>query len=238
MEQRVLLIIPAYNEETNILSTYNRIKHYNQAWDVIVINDGSKDRTAQICKDNQIPYIDLVFNLGIGGAMQTGYKYALYNHYDIAVQFDGDGQHNIEYVSDIIEPILKNEVDFCIGSRFLDTQSDGFKSTQARRIGIKFISQLIKLMTGHVITDPTSGFRGADNSVIKMFAESYPTDYPEPETIAALLFNDVKIKEVPVKMNEREGGVSSIRAWKSAYYMISVCFSILVKSSVRKTTNK
>ncbi len=234
MEQRVLLIIPAYNEEANILATYKRIKDFNQHWDVIVINDGSKDRTAQICIENDIPLIDLILNLGIGGAMQTGYKYALYHHYDIAVQFDGDGQHNVEYVSDIIQPILDKEVDFCIGSRFIDTNSDGFKSTQARRIGIKLISSLIKLMTSHVITDPTSGFRGANQAVIKMFAESYPTDYPEPETIATLLFNNIEIKEVPVKMNEREGGVSSIRAWKSVYYMVSVCFSILVKSTARK----
>ena len=231
MKKKVLLIIPAYNEEECILKTYQEIEKYNKnnknPYDVIVINDGSKDKTSEICHKNNIPVIDLIHNLGIGGAVQTGYKYAYKKDYDIAVQFDGDGQHNIKYVEKIIDPIIKNEADMVIGSRFIENINT-FKSTKARRIGIKIISSLIKIITGKRILDTTSGFRAVNKEIIKDFQESYPVEYPEPLTTAELLKKKYRIKEVSVEMNEREGGTSSIRKWKTVYYMVNVILSLII----------
>lgn len=226
---KVLLIIPAYNEEANILKTCNDIKKYKKEFDFIVINDGSKDKTGEICRKNKLPCINLVHNLGIGGAVQTGYKYAYEHDYDIAVQFDGDGQHDVKYVEDIIKPIIEGKADFVIGSRFIENLSE-FKSTGIRRLGIKIISFFIKLFTGTKIYDTTSGFRAVNKSIIKGFAYYYPTEYPEPVSTTELLKKGYHVKEVPVKMNERVGGVSSIRAWKNIYYMLNVILSIFVVS--------
>ena len=201
MKQKILIIIPAYNEEECILTTYQKIVNYNKEYgtnyDVIVINDCSTDRTLNICQENNIPVISLVHNLGIGGAVQTGYKYALENNYDIALQYDGDGQHDINYVKNIIQPIIKGNADFVIGSRFINKESSNFQSSTARRIGIRLISFIIKLVTGKKIFDVTSGFRAANSKVIADFAQSYPIDYPEPITNTELLkkkVNDMNIK--------------------------------------------
>lgn len=228
-----LLIIPAYNEEKNILKTYKKVKK-NGKYDAIVINDGSTDSTLQVLEENHIPHINLVANLGIGGAVQTGYKYALKKGYEIAIQFDGDGQHDVNCIESIIKPIQKGEANFAIGSRFIDKTSSDFKSTTARRIGIKIISVLIKLFTGKRIADPTSGFRAADKEVIELFAKSYPAEYPEPESTVGLIKNGFKIVEVPVSMNEREGGKSSIHTWKTVYYMMNVAISIFICSIKKK----
>lgn len=232
MVMKVLLIVPSYNEEANVLTNYNKIMEHNKKnkvkYDVIIINDGSIDRTEEICIDNDIPHISLVHNLGIGGAVQTGYKYALDNDYDIAVQFDGDGQHDVNYVKNIIEPILNKECDMVIGSRFIDKTSSEFKSSFARRIGINIISFFIKLKTGKKICDTTSGFRAVDKRIIKEFANYYPVEYPEPISTVSVLKQGYKIKEVPVSMNEREYGISSIKAWKKIYYMLNVIISIIV----------
>ena len=229
--KKVLLIIPAYNEEENILKTYNSIANYNKRnkmkYNVIVINDGSKDNTKKILEDNNIPHINLIHNLGIGGAVQTGYKYAYYHNYDIAVQFDGDGQHDVRYVKNIVEPIINNKAELVIGSRFVEN-IDTFKSSFSRRIGIKIISIFMKFTTGKKIYDTTSGFRACNKEIIKCFAESYPIEYPEPITTAEILKKDHKVIEVPVEMKEREGGVSSIRAWKSVYYMVNVLLSLII----------
>ena len=227
--KKVLLIIPAYNEEENILKTCNNIKKENKDLDFIVINDGSKDNTLKILKDNNLPHINLIHNLGIGGAVQTGYKYALENNYDIAVQFDGDGQHDVRYVEKLIKPILDGEADFTIGSRFVEELST-FKSSKARRIGINIISFFIKLFTGKKIYDTTSGFRAVNKDIIRFFAMYYPIEYPEPVSTTELLKQGKRVKEVSVEMNEREGGVSSIRAWKNAYYMFNVILSIIIVS--------
>ena len=229
MKERVLIVIPAYNEEENILKTCNKIKKENKNLDFIVINDGSKDRTLQILKENNLLHINLVHNLGIGGAVQTGYKYALENNYDIAVQFDGDGQHDVRYVEKLIKPIIDNEADFTIGSRFIEELST-FKSSKARRIGINIISFFIKLFTGKKIYDTTSGFRAVNKDIIKFFAIYYPIEYPEPVSTTELLKQGKRVKEVSVEMNEREGGVSSISAWKNAYYMFNVILSIIIVS--------
>lgn len=229
---RILLVIPAYNEEANILNVYNKILEHNKRfktnYDVVVINDGSKDNTENVCIKNNIPYISLICNLGIGGAVQTGYKYAIDNNYDIAIQFDGDGQHDIRYVKDLIKPIIEKDVDMVIGSRFIDDGSSNFKSSKIRRIGINIISFFINIITKKKIYDTTSGFRAINKRLIEEFCNSYPVEYPEPVSIVNVLQKGYLIKEVPVSMNERKNGVSSIKTWKSIYYMINVILSILV----------
>lgn len=234
MEKRVLLIIPAYNEEDNILNTCNHIYDYNKKnntkYDIIVINDGSTDKTEQILNKNKIPHIKLIHNLGIGGAVQTGYKYAYKNNYDIAIQFDGDGQHDASYISNLVEEIEKGN-DIVIGSRFVKELSE-FKSTFIRRLGIKWLSLLIKICTRKRIYDPTSGFRACNKKVIKEFATDYPIDYPEPDTIVTIIKKGYKVSEIPVKMNERTGGVSSLNTniFKPIYYMIKVSLAIIISS--------
>lgn len=229
--KKILLIMPAYNEEENILSTYNSVIEYNKKnktnYDVIVINDCSTDNTKKILEDNDVPHINLIHNLGIGGAVQTGYKWAYLNNYDIAIQFDGDGQHDIRYVKKIIEPIIKDKADMTIGSRFVK-KIDTFQSTKARRIGIKIISFFIKLVTGKKIYDTTSGFRAVNRKIIKKFSISYPIEYPEPLTTAELLKRNYRVEEISVEMKKRIGGVSSIRAWKNIYYMINVTLSLII----------
>ena len=233
-DPKILLIIPAYNEEENILNTYHMIEEYNRKkkkyqLDVIVINDGSKDKTGEILEENKIPHINLVQNLGIGGAVQTGYQYAEENGYDIAIQCDGDGQHDVNYVDKIIKPIVKGEADLVVGSRFIEELSK-FRSSRLRRIGIRIIAFLIEVVTGQRIADPTSGFRAANKNVIQHFSQSYPKEYPEPESLVNLLRQGYVIEEKAVEMKERLGGVSSIRAWKNAYYMINVSLSIVITS--------
>lgn len=237
MEKKVLLIIPAYNEEENILKVYNDIKDYNKKnktkYDVIVINDGSRDLTSKICHDNNIPIIDLVRNLGIGGAVQTGYKYAKENGYDIAIQYDGDGQHDVSYVKDMIKPIIDNEADMVIGSRFVEKNNDGFKSSSARRMGIKLISFFLKLKTKVKIYDTTSGFRAINANLIDRFSLIYPLEYPEPISTVDILCHKFRVKEVSVKMKERTGGVSSIHSWKNVYYMVNVLLTIILSKRVK-----
>lgn len=230
---KVLLIIPAYNEEKNILTVYKNICDYNKKakikLDVVFINDGSIDATEKILCENNINHIRLIQNLGIGGAVQTGYKYALYNDYDIAIQFDGDGQHNVNYVEALIKPILEENVDMTIGSRFIDSSSSEFKSSFLRRVGIKLISSCIHFKTRVRIYDTTSGFRAANKNAIAMFAIHYPLEYPEPISSVDVILSGMKIKEVPVSMNERLAGKSSINSWKNIYYMVNVVLSILLR---------
>lgn len=230
---KVLLIIPAYNEEKNILTVYKNISDYNKKaktkLDVVFINDGSVDATEKILCENKINHIKLIQNLGIGGAVQTGYKYALYNDYDIAIQFDGDGQHNVNYVEALIKPILEENVDMTIGSRFIDSSSSEFKSSFLRRVGIKLISSCIHFKTRVRIYDTTSGFRASNKNAIAMFAIHYPLEYPEPISSVDVILSGMKVKEVPVSMNERLAGKSSINSWKNVYYMVNVVLSILLR---------
>lgn len=227
---KVILIIPAYNEEENILNTCNKIKEFSDEIDFIVINDGSTDNTLKILQENNINHISLIKNLGIGGAVQTGYKYAYEKGYDIAIQFDGDGQHDINYVPNICMPIIEGGADMVIGTRYLDKSESEFQSTFMRRLGTNIISFFIKICTHKNITDPTSGFRAVNKDIIKIFANEYPSDYPEPESIVNITNLKYRITEVPVSMNEREGGKSSINIWKSAYYMIKVSLAIIIDS--------
>jgi glycosyltransferase involved in cell wall biosynthesis len=169
--------------------------------------------------------VNLPVNLGIGGAVQTGYRYAFENGYDLALQVDGDGQHNPQFLHEMIAYLISHNADMVIGSRFI--KKEGFQSSWLRRIGIGYFTWLIKLCTGKTITDPTSGFRVVGKKVIKLFADSYPKDYPEPETIVMVLNQNCKIEEIPVIMRERQGGVSSITIMKSIHYMIKETYAIL-----------
>lgn len=228
---KALIIIPAYNEEKNILKSFNKIKKVNNLGknvDIMVINDGSTDDTKNILEKNNIPHINLINNLGIGGAVQTGYKYAYENNYDIAIQFDGDGQHDANYIKNIIEPLKDNKADMVIGSRFIDSSSSDFKSTKTRRLGINIISFFIKFLTKKKIYDTTSGFRAINKDLIKLFAIDYPVEYPEPVSTTKILKTGYKVLEIPVSMNERKHGISSINQWKNIYYMVNVIISIIV----------
>ncbi|MBO4326626.1 MAG: glycosyltransferase family 2 protein [Clostridia bacterium] len=234
---RTLIVIPAYNEESSILSTVRCVLDHNErtgaSYDVLVINDGSTDGTEDILRENGIPHVRLIENLGIGGAVQTGFKYAVTHGYDIAVQFDGDGQHDVEYVKDIVGEIEAGRCNMAIGSRFVKKEKKGFKSSAARRMGIKIISAFIRLLTRKRICDPTSGFRACDRELTALFAENYPTEYPEPVSEVTVLKRKYRISEVPVEMHERKGGRSSIRAWKNVYYMVNVLIAMLVESLKR-----
>ena len=223
MEKRVLLIIPAHNEEDSIEKVLQSIKGY----DYIIINDGSTDNTAEILEKTNANHINLCFNLGIGGAVQTGYQYALDNNYDIAVQFDADGQHDASSIQSLIQPIINEGADLTIGSRFIRKNSDNFKSSFMRRVGIHLISNVIFLLSKKRIYDTTSGFRAANRKVIKHFANNYPREYPEPVSDFELIKLGYTIKEVPAKMHERTTGKSSIHSWKSAYYVANVILSII-----------
>ena len=238
--KKVILIIPAYNEQGSIKNTVNKIeefKHNNDLvfqLDYIVINDGSTDNTAKILDKHAINHIDLIQNLGIGGGVQTGYIYALRQGYDVAVQFDGDGQHDIASIESLVVPVLKDEADFVIGSRFIDKSIENFQSTYMRRLGINLISLAIKLVTGKKIHDTTSGYRAGNKKVIAYFASRYPVAYPEPESIVRLLKKGLMVKEMPANMFERLEGVSSIRAFKSVTYMIDVLISIIIAGFMKE----
>lgn len=222
-----LIIIPAFNEEANIEKTVAAIQKDAKEFDYVIINDCSTDRTREICEEHGYNIVNLPINLGIGGAVQTGYKYAQKYGYDMAVQVDGDGQHDPEFLNEMAEYIEKNKVDMVIGSRFIEKK--GFQSSAVRRMGIKFFSWLIRFLTGEVITDPTSGLRMVGRNVINIFARDYPKDYPEPESVVAVLRKKMIVKEIPVIMRERKGGVSSISPKKSIYYMIKVTLAILIE---------
>ena len=223
---RKLIIIPAFNEEANIEKTVKDIEENAPEFDYIIINDCSTDKTRMICTQNNYNVIHLPINLGIGGAVQTGYIYGYRNGYDLAVQVDGDGQHDPAFLSKMADYMERSQADMVIGSRFIDKK--GFQSSGIRRIGIRYFTILIRLLTGQTITDPTSGLRMVSQSVMKQFAEDYPKDYPEPGSVVTVLRNGKKIIEIPVVMRARNGGNSSISMNKSAYYMIKVTLAMLI----------
>lgn len=233
--RKVLIIIPAYNESENIEQVIGRITAHQPdiqpagggfRYDYLIVNDGSTDSTLKICRKRQYQYIDLPINLGIGGAVQAGYAYACKNDYDIAVQIDGDGQHDIAYLEELLQPLISGEADVVIGSRFL--RREGFQSSMARRTGVRMLSVLIRMTTGKKIYDVTSGYRAVNRKFIEIYSKDYPTDYPEPEAIVTAVMYKGKVMEVPVQMKAREGGKSSITFRKSIYYMIKVTLAILV----------
>lgn len=233
------MIIPAYNEEESIFDTVSSILDYRKKvdfdLDYVVINDGSTDNTRKILDDNHLNAIHLIMNLGIGGAVQTGYKYALEHNYDVAVQFDGDGQHDITSLGSLLEPIRQKDADLVIGSRFVGEVKSGFQTTFMRRFGIGVISNLIKWTTGQRILDATSGYRLANKNIIHQFAHRYPSKYPEPESIVHILKRKYKVVECPANMFERTGGVSSITPINSIRYMLEVCLSIVIAAFMKES---
>ena len=234
MGERILIIIPAYNEEKSIRKVIRSIKNYNSRYECVVVNDGSRDSTQEEAEtDGLATVIQLSSNLGIGGAVQTGFKYALYEDVDYAIQFDGDGQHLAEEIPKILKPLKTAKFDVCIGSRFVE-KTKGFRSTFMRRVGIRIFALLNLILIRKKITDSTSGFRAYNKDAISFLAAHYPTDYPEPETIILLGKNDFRICEVPVQMAERQGGESSISGLKSAHYMIKVMFAMLMTAGRQK----
>ena len=224
----VLVIIPAYNEQANIRKTVENVKEHG--FDYVVINDGSRDNTQAVLDQMGARSIRLVRNLGIGGAVQTGYLYAQRNGYKAAVQFDGDGQHDASYIAQLVAPIFSDSADIVVGSRYVGNESD-FKSTALRRMGIKMLSFVLKLSTGVTVYDVTSGFRAMGPKGIELFASYYPVDYPEPESLAYASAHGLSITEIPVAMHERQGGSSSISGLKSLWYMVKVGLSICLRGT-------
>ena len=223
---KVLVIIPCYNESSNIVQVVNNLRTACPQVDYIIVNDCSTDNTRQILKEHQLNYLDLPVNLGIGGGVQCGYLYAMEQGYDITIQMDGDGQHDPRYLNQVIEPVAQGKLDLCIGSRFI--KKEGFQTSFMRRVGIRFLSGLIHLLTGEKILDVTSGYRACGREMTEWFAQHYAQDYPEPEAIVSAICNGYRVGEVPVVMEERQAGVSSIRAFKSIYYMIKVSLALVI----------
>ena len=231
---RTLIIVPAFNESASIIPVLDSLAIANPLWDIVVINDRSSDNTGDLDRQTgKARVIDLSCNLGIGSAVQTGFKIARDCRYDFAVQFDGDGQHKAEEIFLLLEPLIRNEADVIIGSRFCG-QSESFRSTWGRRIGINFLSILTYLITGKKILDITSGFRAYNHKAIMLLAQEYPSDYPEPEAIVLLAKHGIGIKEISVTMQKRQGGKSSISGIKTAWYMIKVIPAIII-AGMRRT---
>jgi len=225
---KIAVIIPCYNEEECVADVFNEIssiKIPNCYIEPVFINDCSKDNTLALLKSFNAKVLDLSVNLGIGGAVQAGFKYALLYNFDVAIQLDGDGQHPADQIVNLIAPIMANEADVVIGSRFLE--KEGFQSTFARRLGINYFKFLNKFLVKKTITDNTSGFRAINNKALKEVCNYYPDEYPEPEAIILFSLNNLRIKEIPVVMRERIGGQSSISSFKSIYYMVKVSLAII-----------
>lgn len=226
---RVLLMIPCYNEESSIGPLLQEIQELDESYDTIVVDDGSEDNTYAIASRFS-PCLKLAVNLGIGGAVQTAIKYAFENDYDYCIQVDGDGQHPPDQIKALLESYRKSPANLVVGSRFLTEEN--FRSTWARRLGIKIISGTIKLVFGCEATDPTSGFRLMDREAIHLFSRKYPCDFPEPISIAIALEHGLTIKELPVDMQERKHGKSSISGFKTFAYMLRVVgYLILIRIS-------
>ncbi|WP_420151458.1 glycosyltransferase family 2 protein [Spirosoma sp.] len=226
---RVLVVIPCFNEEESITSVINELNQLRTAsdlrFDLLVVNDCSTDRTLAIIQKLDCQYLNLPVNLGIGGAMQAGYKFAYRNEYDIAVQLDGDGQHPADELPKLIQPLLDDQADVVIGSRFLT--KTGFQSSAMRRVGIRYFRWLNQLLVGQVIHDSTSGFRAFNRRTLAVVANYYPDEYPEPEAIVQFGLYRLRMLEVPVQMRERQGGVSSIGSGQAIYYMLKVTLGAL-----------
>jgi glycosyltransferase involved in cell wall biosynthesis len=224
--KRILVIIPAYNEESSVGRVVEKVHAHLPQGEVLVVNDGSTDLTSEKARASGATVLDLPFNLGIGGAMQAGYQYASQRGYDIAVQVDADGQHDPKEIAKLLKALEEKKIDVAIGSRFIGDSE--YTSSFMRRIGITIFSGVISMTVGQKITDPTSGFRATNRKAIQLFASDYPQDYPEPEAVILLHQCRLKIEEVPVVMSERYSGESSITKIRSIYYMVKVLLAIFV----------
>ncbi len=227
MTKKILAIIPAYNESANIEKVVREIKAAGLGIVPLVVDDGSTDDTPAKARRAGAEVVSLPFNLGIGGAVQTGYRWADENGFEVAVQVDGDGQHDTVFLPKLISPVIEGKADLCVGSRFAEP-ADGFRSSRLRRVGIRFFVALIRLLTGLSCSDPTSGFRAVNRKLIRVFAANYPHDFPEPEAIVIARRLGAHIVEVPVVMRPRSSGKSTIGKLKSPYYMVKVTGAIML----------
>jgi len=223
---KILIIIPAFNEEANIRGVIEAVRLHQPEAHIVVVNDGSSDRTEEIAILEGVTVLSHPFNMGIGATMQTGFKYALMNGYDIAVQVDGDGQHPADQVKDLVETLVESEADLVVGSRFLDKTA--YRPSLARGAGMAIFSRLVSLIIGEKVTDTTSGFRASGPRCIQFFSNNYPDDYPEVEALVLLHKKGFSIMETPVEMAPRQGGRSSITPIRSIYYMVKVLLAIFV----------
>lgn len=229
----ILVIVPAYNEEKNIGRVIEDLKSVALDLDILIVNDGSPDNTSAVARSTgKAMVVDLPKNLGIGGAVQTGFKYASRNGYRIAIQFDGDGQHIAGEIHKLLGALENRGANMAIGSRFLQ-KHEGFRSTFVRRIGIRLFMVINSLLIGQRITDNTSGFRAYDRKTIDFLARYYPVDYPEPEAVILLGRNGFRIEEEFTRMQERQEGGSSISGIKGVYYMVKVMLAVFM-TSLRK----
>jgi glycosyltransferase involved in cell wall biosynthesis len=223
---RSIAIVPARNEEASLGPLLAEIRAAEPDLGIVVINDGSTDATAQVAAAARVPVVNLPFNVGIGGTVQTGYQYALEHGYDIAIQVDGDGQHDPSEIGRVLEPILEDRADLVVGTRFVS--GGGYRGTRARRVGIHIFASVVSLMVGQRVSDTTSGFRAVNRKALRLFASQYPHDYPEVESIVLLSRHGLRMLEVPVQMRVLETGASSITALSAAYYMIKVLLALFI----------
>jgi hypothetical protein len=231
---RILAIVPAFNEERSLPGVVASLRRAIPGMEVCVVDDGSTDGTAGLLRGLPVTVLSLPVNLGIGGAVQAGYQWARDHGYDIAVQVDGDGQHDPAFLPALLEAVGSGRAGLAIGSRFVGPRVPGaFRSTWMRRAGIQYLSWMLRLRCGARVTDPTSGFRAAGRKTIELFARCYPPDYPEPESIALAARAGLAVVEVPVQMTERLHGASSIGAWRSLYYLIKVSLALVFLPSRR-----
>jgi glycosyltransferase involved in cell wall biosynthesis len=223
---RRLAIVPAFNEEGNIGRVVDELKAFDPALDVVVVSDGSLDRTAEVAAAHGAHVLRLPFNLGIGGAVQTGFRYAAENGYDLAVRCDGDGQHDPAELPKVLAPVLAGEADIAVGTRF--AAGEGYRSSVARRLGIRVLAAVVSAIARQRVTDTTSGFQALNHRALALFARDYPHDYPEVEGMVMTIRHRLRLLEVPVRMREREHGRSSITALRSVYYMARVLLALFV----------
>jgi glycosyltransferase involved in cell wall biosynthesis len=227
--EKLLAIVPAYNEAGAIATTVGDIREHAPGFDVLVVDDGSTDATADLARLAGATVLRLPFNLGIGGAVQAGYLWAQEHDYDVAVQCDGDGQHDARCLPVLLDVLRRErQVNMVTGSRFLAADGDGYRSSASRRLGIRIFAGLLSRVTRRPVTDPTSGLRMCDRKGIELFARDYPHDYPEVEAVLMVHAHDLVSQEVPVRMRARQTGTSSINSTRSIYYMIKVLLAVFV----------
>lgn len=226
---RYLAIVPAHNEAGAITSTVAEIHSFAPGFDVLVVDDGSTDVTATRAEAAGAKVVRLPFNLGIGGAVQTGYVYAQEHGYQIAVQIDGDGQHDPRYIPDLLRRLQSDvHLNMVTGSRFLESDADGHRSSAPRRVGITIFARLVSMITRRRVTDPTSGLRMTNRVGIELFARDYPHDYPEVEAILMMHAHRLESCEIPVRMRARTSGVSAISSTQPVYYMVKVLLAVFI----------
>lgn len=229
-DTRGIAIVPAWNEEDSIARVIEEIRAYDPDLHIMVVDDGSNDRTAEAARAAGAKVARLPFNLGIGGAVQTGLRYAYQNGFGFAVRVDGDGQHDPAQLAKVVEPVRRDEADIAVGSRYLGLGGEGYRSTASRRLGIRILASTVSLLTRQRITDPTSGFQALNRNAIALFAADYPHDYPEVEALVLVVRHRLRLVEVPIEMRPRAAGRSSIRTLSSAYYMVKVLLALFVGS--------